>query len=117
VAGPKHHGPFGHAGIRAGRAGAHGLAAGPRLETFALVNGFVAGLVRPELASSAAAMPDPARAGAQAARLGELLATGRYPRFAAAVAQGGAPAAELGAQFERLLDRILDGLVSGAGSG
>jgi AcrR family transcriptional regulator len=92
-----------------------GLTAGARLETFALVNGFVAGLVRAELASQAAAVPDPARAAAQAARLGELLATGRYPRFAAAVAQGGPPAAGLGAQFERLLDRILDGLVSGAG--
>jgi AcrR family transcriptional regulator len=92
-----------------------GLAAGARLETFALVNGFVAGLVRAELASQAAAVPDPARAAAQAARLGELLATGLYPRFAAAVAQGGPPAAELGAQFERLLDRILDGLVSSAG--
>jgi AcrR family transcriptional regulator len=95
-----------------------GLAAGARLETFALVNGFVAGLVRAELASQATAVPDPAWAAAQAARLGELLATGRYPRFAAAVAQEGPPAAtaaELGAQFERLLDRILDGLVSGAG--
>jgi AcrR family transcriptional regulator len=122
-----------------------GLTAGARLETFALVNGFVTGLVRAELASQAAAVPDPtrsavpgparaadqaaraavpdparaadqaARAADQAARLGELLATGRYPRFAAAVAQGGPPAAELGAQFERLLDRILDGLVSGAG--
>jgi AcrR family transcriptional regulator len=94
-----------------------GLAAGPRLETFALVNGFVAGLVRAELASSAAAVPDPARAAAQAARLGELLATGRYPRFAAALTQAGPPATELGAQFERLLDRILDGLVGGAGPG
>ncbi|HEV2259058.1 MAG TPA: TetR/AcrR family transcriptional regulator C-terminal domain-containing protein [Streptosporangiaceae bacterium] len=75
----------------------------------------MAGLVRAELASQAAAVPDPAWAAPQAARLGELLATGRYPRFAAAVAQGGPPAAELGAQFERLLDRILDGLVSGPG--
>jgi hypothetical protein len=48
-----------------------------------------------------------------AARLQELLATGRYPRFAAAVAQGGPPAVELDAQFERLLDRVLDGLVAG----
>ena len=92
-----------------------GLTAGARLETFSLVNGFVAGLVRAELASQAAAVPDPARAAAQAVRLGELLATGRYPRFAAAVAEGGPPATELGPQFERLLDRILDGLVSSAG--
>jgi hypothetical protein len=71
---------------------------------------------RAELASQAAAVPDPARAAAQAARLAELLGTGRYPRFAAAVAQGGGPpATELGPQFERLLDRILDSLVGGAG--
>jgi len=92
-----------------------GLAIGAKLETFALVNGFVAGLVRAELASAAAAVPDPAQAAAQAARLAELLATGRYPRFAAAVARGGTPAADLADQFERLLDRILDGLVQPGG--
>lgn len=43
--------------------------------------------------------------------LGTLEPTGRYPRFAAAVTQGGPPASEPGDQFERLLDRILDGLV------
>ena len=75
----------------------------------------MAGLVRAELASQAAAVPDPARAAAQAPRLAELLGTGRYPRFAAAVTQGGPPATELGPQLERLLDRILDGLVSSAG--
>jgi AcrR family transcriptional regulator len=87
-----------------------GLSVGARLETFGLVNGFVIGLVRAELLSQAAEA-DPARAAAQAARLAELVATGRYPRFAAAVAQGGEPAGDLSAQFERLLDRILDGLV------
>jgi AcrR family transcriptional regulator len=92
-----------------------GLTTGAKLETFALVNGFVAGLVRAELASAAAAVPDPAQAAAQAARLAELLATGRYPRFAAAVARGGTPAADLAGQFERLLDRILDGLVQPGG--
>jgi hypothetical protein len=84
-----------------------GLGAGARLETFGLVNGFVTGMVRAELIGRAAAVPDPA----QAARLAELLATGQYPRFAAAVAQGGLPPADLTVQFERLLDRILDGLV------
>jgi AcrR family transcriptional regulator len=93
-----------------------GLTVGARLETFALVNGFVAGLVRAELATRATAVSEPARVAAQAAQLQELLATGRYPRFAAAVAQGGPPATELGAQFERLLDRILDGLVAGTGT-
>ncbi|HLK76118.1 MAG TPA: TetR/AcrR family transcriptional regulator C-terminal domain-containing protein [Streptosporangiaceae bacterium] len=93
-----------------------GLTAGARLETFALVNGFAAGLVRAELATQAAAVSEPDRAADQAARLQELLATGRYPRFAAAVVQSGPPAVELGAQFERLLDRILDGLVAGNGA-
>jgi len=38
--------------------------------------------------------------------------TGRYPRFAAALAESGPPATmDLTAHFERLLDRILDGLV------
>jgi Tetracyclin repressor-like, C-terminal domain len=89
-----------------------GLPAAARLETFALVNGFVIAMVRAELA----AVPDPAQAAAQVARLQELLATGQYPRFAAALAEGG-PAvpdpASTGpaAQFDRLLDRILDGLI------
>ena len=91
-----------------------GLSVGARLETFGLVNGFVIGLVRAELLGRAAE-GDPARAAAQTARLAELLATGRYPRFAAAVAQGGEPAGDLAAQFGRLLDRILDGLVRPGG--
>jgi hypothetical protein len=44
--------------------------------------------------------------------LPELLATGRYPRFAAAIAQGGQPETfDPAAHFDRLLDKILDGLV------
>ncbi len=96
-----------------------GLPAAARLEAFAIVNGFVISLVRTELASQAA--PDPAQAAAQVARLGELLATGRYPRFAAALTQGGPQATDLGSEFGRILDRILDGLIGpdseGPGSG
>jgi AcrR family transcriptional regulator len=88
-----------------------GLAPAARLETFALINGFIASLVRAEMAGRAPASLDEARAAAQMARLQELLATGRYPRFAAAVAEGGPPAADLTGHFERLLDRVLDGLV------
>jgi AcrR family transcriptional regulator len=84
-----------------------GLTGAERLETFSLLNGFVANLVRAELGTAA----DPDAAQAQAARLPELLSTGRYPRFAAALAEGGPPAIDLSAHFERLLDRILDGLV------
>jgi AcrR family transcriptional regulator len=95
-----------------------GLPASARLETFALVNGFVIAMVRTELAAA----PDPAQAAAQVARLQDLLATGKYPRFAAALAEGG-PAApdpastDPAAQFDRLLDRILDGLIGSPFSG
>ncbi len=91
-----------------------GLPAGVRLETVAMLNGFVANFVQSELTSRAAATPDPARAAAESARLRELLATGRYRRFAAALAQGGPPAMDLAEHFERLLDRILDGLIQPA---
>jgi AcrR family transcriptional regulator len=54
-----------------------GLSARDRLETIALVNGFVLNIVRAELESRAAA--DPQQQTAQYAMLPELLATGRYP--------------------------------------
>ena len=89
-----------------------GLSERDRLETIALVNGFVLNIVRAELESRAAA--DPRRHAAQYARLPELLATGRYPRFAAAIAQSGQPEPwDPAVHFDRLLDRILDGLVGG----
>ena len=57
---------------------------------------------------------DPRHQAAQYAKLPELLATGRYPRFAAAMAQGGQPETwDPALHFDRLLDRILDGLVGG----
>jgi len=87
-----------------------GLSVGDRLETIALINGFVLNIVRAELASRAAAA-EPAGAG-QFAMLPELLATGRYPRFADAIARGGQPETlDPAAHFDRLLDKILDGLV------
>jgi AcrR family transcriptional regulator len=87
-----------------------GQSARDRLETISLVNGFVMNYVRVELDSQAAAS-DPQRPG-QFAMLPQLLATGRYPRFAAAVADGGEPEAfEPATHFGRLLDKILDGLV------
>jgi AcrR family transcriptional regulator len=89
-----------------------GLPAPERLETIAMLNWFIGTLVRGELATRAAPGPDSEQAKAQAARLGELLATGRYPRFAAAITQP-APPPDPGAppHFDRLLDRILDGLI------
>jgi len=87
-----------------------GLDAGTRLEAVGLLNGFVINLVRAELADrDAPARPE--AAAASQARLVELLATGRYPRFAAAIAAGGPPAIDLSANFERLVDRVLDGLI------
>jgi AcrR family transcriptional regulator len=91
-----------------------GLSAGQLLEAIALLNGFVTNVVRAELASQAAATTNPAQAAAQNARLQELLATGRYPRFAAAIAQGGPPATDVTAHLDRVLDRILDGLLQPA---
>ena len=88
-----------------------GLSARDRLETISLVNGFVVNIVRAELDGRAAAA-DPQRQAGQFAMLPELLATGRYPRFAAAIAGGGEPETfDPAAHFDRLLDRILDGLV------
>jgi AcrR family transcriptional regulator len=88
-----------------------GLSARHRLETISLVNGFVMNIVRAEL-DGRAATADPQRQAGQSAMLPELLATGRYPRFAAAIAGAGEPETfDPAAHFDRLLDRILDGLV------
>jgi AcrR family transcriptional regulator len=88
-----------------------GLTARDRLETISLVNGFVLNIVRVELDVKAAAA-EPGRQGGQFAMLPELLATGRYPRFADAIARDGQPEAfDPAVHFDRLLDRILDGLV------
>jgi len=86
-----------------------GLDAGARLETIGLLNGFVMNLARAELADRVAPV-DPEAAAASAARLRELLATGRFTRFAAAVASG-PPGIDLSEHFDRLLDRVLDGLI------
>ncbi len=90
-----------------------GLSARDRLETIAMINGFVLYSVGAELAGA----PDPEQQARQFAMLPELLATGRYPRFAAAIAHGGEPETfDPAAQFDRLIDKILDGLVRPAGA-
>ena len=88
-----------------------GLPARERLETIAMLNWFIGTMVRGELATRAAPPPDSEQAKAQARQLAELLATGRYPRFAAAVTQSGAPVPDERPHFDRLLDRLLDGLI------
>ncbi|MGC1287659.1 MAG: hypothetical protein WA895_32445 [Streptosporangiaceae bacterium] len=50
-------------------------------------------------------------AAAQAEQMAELLATGRYPRFAAAITQPRPPDPDARPHFDRLLDRVLDGLI------
>jgi AcrR family transcriptional regulator len=94
-----------------------GLDVATRLETLSLITGFVLNLVRAELAAGAAAPPAPDEQ--QAAQLTALLATGRYPRAAAALAARPADAVrfDLTANFDRLVDRVVDGLVSAAGKG
>ena len=87
-----------------------GLDAGSRLEAVALLNGFIANLVRAELDDQNAGL-DPARADEEAACLQDLLRTGRYPRFAAAIAGGSDLGIDLAEHFDRLVDRILDGLI------
>jgi AcrR family transcriptional regulator len=89
-----------------------GLSGRERLETVALFNWFIGDIVRGELATRAAPPPDSEQAKAQAGQLTELLATGRYPRFAAAVTQPGPPPdPDAPPHFDRLLDRVLDGLI------
>jgi AcrR family transcriptional regulator len=88
-----------------------GLPAQERLITIAMLNWFIGDMVRGELATRAAPPPDSQQAAEQARQLTESLATGRYPRFAAAIAQSGPPDPDARPYFARLLDRILDGLV------
>lgn len=95
-----------------------GLSARDRLEAIGLLNGFMINMARTELAGRAAmeaASGPGTEAGhhaGQFARVPELLATGRYPRFAAAMAAEGPPVTfDPDKEFDRLLDRILDGLV------
>ena len=88
-----------------------GLPARERLETIAMFNWFVGDVVRGELATRAAPPPESEQATAQARQMAELLATGRYPRFAAAVTEHGPPDPDTRPHFDRLLDRILDGLI------
>ena len=88
-----------------------GLPAAERLETFAMLNWFIGTMVRGELATSAAPPPESEQAAAQAKQMAELLATGRYPRFAAAITQSKPPGSDPRPHFDRLLDRILDGLI------
>jgi AcrR family transcriptional regulator len=93
-----------------------GLAAPTRLETLSLLTGFVINLVRAELATTATP-PDPQRQASDDSRTAALLATGRYPRVAAALAGGDPAPFDVADNFDRLVDRIVDGLVGAARRG
>ena len=88
-----------------------GLSVGDRMEAFAFVNGSVINFARTELAARTA---DPQAQARQFAMVPELLATGRYPRFAAAMASaaGDPEPLDLPALFDRLLDKLLNGLIA-----
>ncbi|MGH3396536.1 MAG: TetR/AcrR family transcriptional regulator C-terminal domain-containing protein, partial [Streptosporangiaceae bacterium] len=91
-----------------------GLDAGSALESIGLLNGFVINLVRAELADRDAASADPALVAEAGERLRLLLESGRYPRLAAALASG-EPGVDLGEHFDRLVDRVVDGLIRPGG--
>ncbi|MFI6519103.1 TetR/AcrR family transcriptional regulator [Spirillospora sp. NPDC050679] len=95
-----------------------GLEAGPRLEAFSLLTGFVSSHVGYELGQRAARE----RAGtssselldAQMRYLRTVAETGAYPRLAAALSGGeaaGGAARDPDVLFERLLDRVINGMV------
>ncbi len=93
-----------------------GLAPAACLETFSLINGFIANFARAELANSAAASAAEADPG-QAARTGRPAAGTAGHRAVPEVRRPdhdrrSAAAIDLTAQFDPLLDRILDGLIA-----
>lgn len=83
------------------------------LETLALITGSVLNLVRAEVTARTAAAPDPERQAAQLAEITRLMGMGAYPRFAAAIAEMAPrdPSHDVGVDFDRILDRLLDGLI------
>ncbi|WP_354644544.1 TetR/AcrR family transcriptional regulator C-terminal domain-containing protein [Kitasatospora camelliae] len=94
-----------------------GLDAQTRLEAFSLVTGFVAGHMAYELAQERALEAAGRSPGelldAQARYLRSAVADGRYPHLAAALAEPGGRDRSPEAVFERLLDRVLDGIAPG----
>jgi AcrR family transcriptional regulator len=107
----------------------HGLAAlapiplsgAAKMETIALLTGFVASYVTNELAAD----PTGEQLADRVCGLREAVATGGFPHLAAVLAelgggdQGGGlgePAPEAGADFERIATRMINGLVSAGGS-
>lgn len=79
-----------------------------KMELFAAVSGLTVTLAQAETAALARGPQAAEHTAAEAARLGELLASGRYPHFAAvAVAGALAEPVDLDAGFDRMLDLLL----------
>ncbi|MGC0332997.1 AcrR family transcriptional regulator [Streptomyces sp. SAI-170] len=85
---------------------------GTKVELIAMVNGVVATSVANELAVAERARTLPwseeQENAVRSAYVGGQLASGAFPRLAAAVAEGGAEPVDLEAVFERLVGRVLD---------
>ncbi|MFJ6572879.1 TetR/AcrR family transcriptional regulator [Streptomyces sp. NPDC091292] len=85
---------------------------GTKVELFAMVTGAVTTYVSSELAAGervrSLAWSEAEESAARAAYLGSRLATGAYPRLAAAFTQD-AGSTDLDAVFERMLHRVVDG--------
>jgi AcrR family transcriptional regulator len=92
-----------------------GLPGQAKAEAFALLTGFVASHTSYELAQERATASSGRTAddlaAAQLRYLQGAVATGRYPRLARAMAEPAAPAAP-DDTFERLLDRLINGLIA-----
>ena len=92
-----------------------GLTPRARLETFALVSGFVASQVGYEVAQEqlrGASAEAKQFAEAQARYMAEVAESGEYPRLAEAMAaSGGAAQPDPDETFERLLERVINGLL------
>ncbi|MFJ8084403.1 TetR/AcrR family transcriptional regulator [Streptomyces sp. NPDC096205] len=85
---------------------------GTKVELIAMVNGVVATSVANELAVAERARTLPwseeQENAVRSAYVGGQLASGEFPRLAAAVAEGGAGDVDLEAVFERVVGRVLD---------
>jgi AcrR family transcriptional regulator len=88
-----------------------GLSPGHKLEAIGVFNGLVAQLTRAELTQRLAGQTLPEWQRAQAAYLGQVVTAGHHPHLAAALASpppGQEPGAPL---FDRVLTRVLKGLI------
>jgi hypothetical protein len=83
-----------------------------KMEAIGVLNAVVAALARTEAAQRLAGRTIPQWQQAQAEYLVQVVASGRHPHLAAALA-GAAPAADDDEPTERLFDRILTGILTG----